>query len=70
MLKRAYRAMMALSAAFTLGGAVFLWLVPVAQMERGYPAVGGEWVAVVFAAYVGFFLGGKVADLLLWYLGR
>lgn len=70
MLKTAYRAMMALSAAFTLGGAVFLWLVPVAQMERGYPAVGGEWVAVVFAAYVGFLFGAKVADVLIRYLGK
>lgn len=40
--------------AFVVGGFSAWWLVPMAYEQRGYWAVGGEWIAVLFAALAAF----------------
>ena len=46
---------------FAVGGLTAAWALPCAWMERGYRGgVGGEWVLVFFAAYLGFELAEKI----------
>lgn len=44
--------------ALVVGGFLAWWLVPAAYEQRGYLAAGGEWIAVLFAAFAAF-QGGK-----------
>lgn len=41
-------------ATFIVGGLTAWWLVPIAYIQRGHSAVGGEWMAVIAVAYVAF----------------
>lgn len=34
-------------------------LIPLGYMERGYMAFGGEWIGVIFTAYVAFSVAEK-----------
>lgn len=48
------RCMIRLLFSFSMGTAAALILVPTAYMERGYYAIGGEWVGSIFVVFVTF----------------
>lgn len=35
-------------------------LIPAAMTERGYPAVGGEWIGIIFLGYIVFLASKKL----------
>lgn len=48
--------------AIMAGSAACMVLVPMAMKERGYWAIGGEWVGVIFAAMLTFILSKKLLE--------
>lgn len=50
--KRTRRLLVALILALLVAWLVALWAIPAAYAERGYRAVGGEWLLITVAAGV------------------
>lgn len=48
--KRTRRLLVALVLALSAAWLIALWAIPAAYAERGYPAVGGEWILIAAVA--------------------
>lgn len=59
---RIFRIAVTAQMAWLLGGWMATKMIPAAWAERGYWAIGGEWLLIIFAAVVGGWLGGGLAD--------
>lgn len=51
-----YRALLSLELGWVLGGGTAAWALPAAMAERGYWAIGGEWLLILAAAGLGLYL--------------
>lgn len=51
-----FRALLSVELGWTLGGGTAVWLLPAAMAERGYWAIGGEWLLILAAAGLGLYL--------------
>lgn len=52
-----YRALLSLELGWVLGSCTAAWALPAALAERGYWAIGGEWLLILAAAAVGGWIG-------------
>lgn len=59
---RIFRIAVTTQTAWLLGGWMAVKTIPAAWAERGYWAVGGEWLLILLAAAVGGWLGSGLAD--------
>ena len=59
---RIFRAAVTAQMAWLLGGWMAARMIPAAWAERGYWAIGGEWLLILLAAAVGGWLGGGLAN--------
>lgn len=51
-----YRALLSVELALLLGSCTAAWALPAALAERGYWAIGGEWLLILAAAGIGLYL--------------
>lgn len=49
-----YHWMLGVLSALLAGGFAAWWLVPLAYAERGYSAIGGEWMLVLVISFMAF----------------
>ena len=47
----------AVALSFDFAGLTAVFAIPMANAERGYHAFGGEYILIIFAAYLGACLG-------------
>ena len=59
---RIFRIAVTAQMAWLLGGWTAARMLPAAWAERGYWAIGGEWLLILLAAAVGGWLGGGLAN--------
>lgn len=52
-----FRILLAVELAWLCGGGMACLLLPAAMAERGYMAIGGEWLLIGAAAALGWSLG-------------
>lgn len=57
MSEKRFRALLSVELAVLLGGGTAAWALPAAMAERGYWAIGGEWLLILAAAAVGGWIG-------------
>lgn len=51
-----FRALLSVELALLLGSCTAAWALPAALAERGYWAIGGEWLLILAAAGIGLYL--------------
>ena len=51
-----FRALLSVELAVLLGGSTAAWALPAAMADRGYWAIGGEWLLILAAAGLGLYL--------------
>ena len=51
-----FRALLSVELTLLLGGGTAAWALPAAMAERGYWAIGGEWLLILAAAGIGTML--------------
>lgn len=51
-----FRALLSLELGWVLGSCTASWALPAAMAERGYWAIGGEWLLILAAAGLGLYL--------------